>query len=83
MKKSFNPCKKSYFLQRDIIHKQKNLENLESVLNKFNILCIQYAYVSELASVSGRNLTHYGKKVKPHLRNQIDEIGDFLQLKLF
>ena len=80
MKKSFNSCKKSYFLQRDIIHKQKNLE---SVLNQFNILCIQYAYASELASVSGRNLTHYGKKVKPHLRNQIDEIGDFLQLKLF
>lgn len=80
MKKSFNPCKKSYFLQRDIIHKQNNLEN---ILNQFNILCIQYAYASELASVSGRNLTHYGKKVKPHLRNQIDEIVDSLQLKLF
>ena len=72
--------KKSYFLQRDIIHKQNNLEN---ILNQFNILCIQYAYASELASVSGRNLTHYGKKVKPHLRNQIDEIVDSLQLKLF
>ena len=80
MKKSFNPCKKSYFLQRDINHKQNNLEN---ILNQFNILCIQYAYASELASVSGRNLTHYGKKVKPHLRNQIDEIVDSLQLKLF
>ena len=83
MKKSFNPCKKSYFLQWDVVKKQKNPEDLENLLNQFNTLCIQYAYACELASVSGRNLTHYGKKVKPYLYNQIDEIGDFLQLKLF
>ena len=50
--------------------------------SRLSLLCRQFNEASDYASLASRNLTYYGKVVKPHLRKQIEEIKDQLQLKL-
>lgn len=52
------------------------------LLFQFNFLNKQFNEASDLASLASRNLIHYGKKVKPHLKEQMDKVKDQLQLKL-
>lgn len=69
---------KNRVLKSDLLHTY-DLEHLRLAYEK---LCLEYAYASGIASKSGLNLQIYGKKVKPYLRKQMQEIESFYQLEL-
>ena len=52
------------------------------LLLKFNFLSQQFNEASALASLASRNLIYYGKKVKPRLKKQMDDLKEQLQPKL-
>ena len=59
-----------------LIHEENSLHF------QLNQLTLQYMSAEDGASNAGRNLQHLGKKVKPELRRQIQELIDRIQLTL-
>lgn len=62
---------------------QTQVYDSKSLKLMYEQLCRDYAYASEIASMSGRHLKVYGQQVKPLLKKQIQEIQSFYQLELF
>lgn len=75
----------------NISKKQKNRVPKSNLLHTYDLehlrlayekLCLEYAYASGIASKSGLNLQIYGKRVKPYLKKQMQDIEQFQQLEL-
>ena len=62
---------------------QNPMFDSKSLKLMYEQLCRDYAYASEIASMSGRHLKIYGQQLKPLLRKQMREIENFYQLELF
>lgn len=65
-------------LKSNVLH----IYDLEDLRLTYEKLCLEYAYASGIASKSGLNLQIYGKRVKPYLKKQMQDIEQFQQLEL-